>query len=74
MDGDVYYALRVIKAFTERANCVTRLFRVKNLNISMLAIFESEVIMRRSNYSAPIPPGTPGDVTFFVVAPGFLSP
>ena len=52
--------LRVIKAFTERANFVMRLFRVQNFNISMLAIFDSEVIMRRSNYFAPIPPGSPG--------------
>ena len=29
--------------------------------------------MRRSNCSAPIPPpGTPGDITFFVVAPPFF--
>ena len=33
------------------------------------------LVMRRSNCSDPIPPpGTPGDITFFVVAPGFLSP
>ena len=29
--------------------------------------------MRRSNCSDPIPPGTPGDITFWRVAPVFLS-
>ena len=29
-------------------------------------------ILRRSNFSAPIPLGTPGDITFFFSCPGLL--
>ena len=51
--------------------------KLSNFHVMLVIIVEFffclTLVMRRSNCSAPIPPGHPGDITFFVVAPVLLS-